>query len=376
MPGITMMIPILMALDAFPAAGRAEQRSLPSGPRVETLRISFNDETIKGFVLLIDSRTNSEKDADIQRGHPAGPVVVFFQGHGQRPDSTYGFSSRLAIMCRSGIAVVPVCDTPYGRDPRLHGNSGKDVILMEMVRFILARQNIFIEDFSSVPGMRVSINGSLPVIKKNAAGTKVILIGWSHGGILARRIAHAYPASICSLGQVCPAGYERWGGWGITGRFASESLRIFVRMGNGHTGQMMSSAWGLTKGITGDFFRSLPGAVLELNLGKAGRIFKDIQDCSAYCDSSSFRAAHLDRIAAIFGADDTCMDPMKQLGIENLSQVTTEDRLRFHKTFFADVRGSEQVSLRILPGSHLAPAIHSELYAKTLLADLGELAHP
>jgi hypothetical protein len=28
----------------------------------------------------------------------------------------------------------------------------------------------------------------------------------------------------------------------------------------------------------------------------------------------------------------------------------------------------------VLPGTHLAPVIHNELYSRTILADLGELA--
>lgn len=368
-----IVVPLLMTVCAFPSTGRAEQRCLPRMPAVETLCIGFNDETIKGYVLFIDSRTNPEKTTDVLRGHPAGPVLVFFQGHAQRPDDAYEFTSRLALMCRSGIVVVPVCDTPYGSDPGLHGDKGKDVVLMEMVRFILARQGLSVEGFVPMAGMPATIQDTHPVLEKDAASTRLVSVGWSHGGVLARRFAHAYPASVCSLGQVCPAGYEHWTPWGLTGRFASESLRIFAKMGNGHAAEALRSAWGFTRGFTGDFFRSVPGALVDLHPGRAGRIFKDIHDCCTYCDSASFRASHLDRIVVLFGAEDSCMDPVRQLGISDATRVTPEDLLRFRQNFFADVAEPGRLSLKILPGTHLAPVSHAGLYAGTLLADLGEL---
>ncbi len=363
-----------MTLCAFPSEATAEQRTLPAAPDVETLCINFNDEDIKGYVLLIDARTAQEKATDARQGHPAGPILVFFQGHAQRPDDAYEFTSNLAGLCRSGIVVVPVCDTPYGSDPLLYGDSGKDVILMDMVRFVLGRQGISVKDFTPISSKPVTVNGTKGDAGKDAAGTELVPIGWSHGGILARRFSHAYPGSVHSLGQVCPAGYEHWGPWGLTGRFALESLRIFARMGNGHAGQMMRSSWGFTKGFTGDFLRSLPGALIELHPAKAGRVFRDIRECSAYCDSSTFKVSHLDRAAVIFGADDSCMDPARQLGIEDTSRVTPDEELRFRQTFFADLPGTARLSLKILPGTHLAPVTHYELYARTLLADLSELA--
>ncbi len=374
---MTMMkivIPLLMTICAFPPAGRAELRPLPRVPDVETLSIGFNGETLKCFVLLIDCRTDREKTADSLRGQPAGPSLVFFQGHAQRPDDAYGFTSRLARMSRSGIVVIPVCDTPCGSDPGWHGDTGKDVVLMEMVRIALAREGLSVEEFKPITDMPVFINDPCPVTREGEAGTRLVSIGWSHGGILARRFAHAYPASVCSLGQVCPAGYEQWGPWELTGRFSLESLRIFARMGNAHAAEALGSAWGFTKGFTGDLFRSIPGALIGLNPGKAGRVFRDIHDCCTYCDSASYKASHLDRIAVLFAAGDSCMDPVRQLGIRDLSRMTSDDLLRFHRTFFGDVIEPERLSLKILPGTHMAPVSHAGLYAETLLAELGELA--
>jgi pimeloyl-ACP methyl ester carboxylesterase len=369
-----IVIPMLMAMTMVPAELMAQERSVPKDPRVESLSIGFNGEEIRGFLLCVDSRTGQEKQADAKRGSPAGPVLVFFHGHAQRPDDAYGFTSRLALLSRSGLVVVPVCDTPFGADPVFHGDSGKDIVLMEMVRYALARQGFAVAGFTQQTGIPVTVN-SVPVSSPTSSGcTMLVSTGWSHGGILARRFAHAHPGSVRSLGQVCPAGYERWSAWGLTGRFSYECLRIAAKMGDGHAGQTFSSAWGFTKGIAGDFFRSVPGAVIDLKPARLGRIFTDVGDCAAYTDSSFFMAAHLHRIAVIFGADDSCMDPRRQLGVEVTDGLRAEDSIRFARTFFADMPDPGRVSLRVLPGTHLAPASHSELYARTLLDDLGELS--
>jgi len=371
---IKIILPIFLAACTVHASGNASQRSVPSSPEVETLSIGFNDETIKGFCLFIDARTGEEKAADTLRGYPAGPVIVFFQGHAQRPDDAYEFTSRLALLSRSGMVIIPVCDTPYGAKSSFHGDKGKDVILMEMVRFMLAREGMSVRGFVPVTSMPVAVNSLNMAPENDNTGTRIVSIGWSHGGILARRFAHAYPSSVCSLGQVCPAGYEHWGPWGLTGRFALECLRITTKM-SGHTGQTLGSAWGFTKGFTGDFYRSITAAVVNLHPAKLLRIFKDIRDCSRYYDSTTFTASHLERIAVIFGRDDSCMSPQRQLGIKDPDSVTEDDLKRFSQAFYSDIKVTPGcLTLRVLPGTHLALVIHNELYSRTILSDLGELA--
>jgi hypothetical protein len=372
---IKVILPIILAACTVPASGNASLRSVPSSAEVETLSVGFNDETIKGFCLFIDARSGEEKAADLERGYPAGPVIVFFHGHAQRPDDAYEFTSRLALLSKSGMVIIPICDTPYGAKSSFHGDKGKDVILMEMVRFMLAREGMSVRGFVPVTSMPVAVNGlNMGPEENDNTGARIVSIGWSHGGILARRFAHAYPSSVCSLGQVCPAGYEHWGPWGLTGRFALESVRITTKM-SGHVGQTFGSAWGFTKGFTGDFFRSITAAAVNLHPAKLLRIFKDIRDCSRYCDSTTLAASHLEHIAVIFGRDDSCMSLERQLGIKDPDNVTEDDLKRFSRTFYSDIKVTPfRLTLRVLPGTHLAPVINNELYSRTILADLGELS--
>jgi hypothetical protein len=161
---------------------------------------------------------------------------------------------------------------------------------------------------------------------------------------------------------------------GITRRFAGESLRIVSRMGNGQSGQTLKSAWGFLR-VLRRSFPVCPGGGCNLHPGKLLRIFKDIKDCTVYCDSTKFTASHLERISVIFGRDDSCMSPERQLGIKDPDDITREDLQRFQTTFFSDVNMTDGIlKLRILPGTHLAPVTHNGQYARTLLADLGELA--
>ena len=372
-----MIIPMLITANAAPVPRDASSRSVPvHPPKVESFCIDFNDETIRGFCLFIDARTSEEKTRDAIQGSSAGPVIVFFHGHAQRPDVAYGFTSKLALLSRSGMVVIPVCDTPYGINPSLHGDRGKEVILMEMVRFVLAREGIAISGYSPINSMSVTIDGARLVSDKDMPGTRLAAVGWSHGGILARRFAHAYPSTVNWLGQVCPAGYEHWSAWKLTGRFAGEFIRISINIFKGQVAETLRSAWGFTKGFMGDFLRSIPSAAIHLDVGKMRRVGKDIKDCTLYCDSSRFSAAHVDRIVVIFGRDDSCMDPQRQLGIKDPDSVVQDDLNRFQETFFADVPEKDRIILRILKGTHLALVIHNDLYARTLLAGLGQIQEP
>jgi len=344
-------------------------RTLPSRPVVESFAVHFNGERIKGFGTVIDARTPGEKDADEKRGAPAGPAIVFFQGHAQRPDDAFDFTSRLAFLSRSGMVIVPVCDTPCGIDPALHGDSGKDVVLMEMVRSMLAGKGFSISGLTPVSGKVACINGMQLKAEQGNAGTSLVSVGWSHGGILARRFAHAYPGSVRWLGQVCPAGYGKWESLQLMVRFACESMRISRSAFPDNTSKALRSGWGFAKGFFGDLFRSFSSAVHDQDIKKAGRVARDIRDCTLYCDSSKFKAAHLRRIAVLFGRDDSCMNQWRQLGIKNPDHIGKEELERFQDTYFSDTVESGPVpELRIMPGNHLAPVIHSELYAGTLLS--------
>ena len=368
-----VILPITLAGCSSIIEYPSSARSVPEDAQVRNMSIAFNGEILRGSYLLIDSRSPAEKAGDAQRGHPSGLVIVFLHGHAQRPDDAFEFTSRLALLSSSGIVVIPVCDTPYGSDPSYHGDRGKDVILMEMVRHILAGEDMEVMGFEPINGMKVLVDGVNTNTCKYAMGVRIAAVGWSHGGILARRFAHAHKASVQSLGHVCPAGYEHWDAWGITARFAGESMRMALRMVNGHSAQTLKSAWGFIRGLAGDFFRSIPAAVLSLQPAKLLRIFQDISDCSIYCDSTKFAAYHLEHISVLFGRDDSCMSPARQLEIKDPDNITKEDFQLFHTRFFSDVKTTESLKLRIMPGTHLAPVIYNELYSKTVLADLKEL---
>ncbi len=365
---------MLDPMPGSPVLGRTTSSMPPSRPVVESFDVHFNGERIKGFGAVIDARTAVEKDADATRGAPAGPVLVFFQGHAQRPDDAYDFTSKLAVLRRSGMVVVPVCDTPCGGDPGLHGDSGKDVVLMEMVRFMLARQGISVSGYAPAEKEAAIVNGMQPN-EEQGMETHLAAVGWSHGGILARRFAHVYPQTVFWLGQVCPAGYGRWRALSLTGRFAVESVRISRSAFPDNTARALLSGWGFTKGFFGDLFRSVFSAVHDGEIRKAGRVARDIKDCTLYCDSARFRAAHLRRIAVLFGRDDSCMDQWRHLGIKDPDHVGREEMKSFQEKFYSDTADSVVLpDLRIMPGNHLAPVIHSGLYATTLLSLLDQIA--
>jgi hypothetical protein len=62
-------------------------------------------------------------------------------------------------MSRSGIVIVPVCDTPYGKDKDWRGDRGKDVVLMAIVRHVLQKEGIVIDGYKPLTDMTVAIEG-------------------------------------------------------------------------------------------------------------------------------------------------------------------------------------------------------------------------
>lgn len=370
-----IFLSMLLAVMVSPPV-RADERSIPRyPPAIQSLKVSFNSESLSACYLLLDARSPSERQADRTAGRLKGPVIVFFQGHAQRPSDAYAFTSKLALLSRSGIVVVPVCDTPYGREDTWRGDNGKDVVLMDVLRHALVLHGIRVNGYSPLGGKQGSIAGVSTDEGKCRVEADLLAVGWSHGGILARRFAHAYPDPVSGLGQVCPAGYEEQGPFNLAGRFALESLRISKLSASGHAGDTMKSAWGFTKGFVGDFARSLPGAARHAHPAKVFRVGKDIRDCSVTVDSTSFGLHGIEKIVVIFGESDTCMNPKRILGLSGRGDISGETRADFRQKYFADTLSHETaLSLEVLPGTHLAPVTHSDLYARTVLDRLGQLA--
>ena len=358
-------------------------RTSPPSPRggsprpfpVKTFRVSFNGETIRAYCLVIDARDGARRAGDRRGGSLEGPAAVFFQGHAQRPGDAREFTSALAGLGRSGVVVVPVCDTPFGTDPAWRGDDGKTVVLREVARAALAPHGIRVEGWQAFPAPPVFLDGK--PVEDGACDIKAGLaaIGWSHGGILARRFAHAYPGCVSALGQVCPAGYERVTPGRLTGRFILEALRISRLAAGSHSAQALRSTLGFVRGLTGDVARSFASAAASRFPARALRAFRDVRDCSLYCDSGNFGLEGLARIAVAFGEDDTCMSARRIAGAGRQEDVTSRVLEDFRQRYFSDApRG--RLGLHILPGTHLGPVTHSGIYARAVLGSLGELARP
>ncbi|HHO74894.1 MAG TPA: hypothetical protein ENN05_00495 [Deltaproteobacteria bacterium] len=357
----------------LPVVTSAGQRDMFEKPDTVCLRIGFNSEKINAYYLLLDARTSREKERDRNRKGLSGPVIVFFQGHAQRPSDAYAFTSRLAAGSKSGIVVIPVCDTPYGSDEAWRGDRGKDVVLMEVLKWALSSEGIEINGYGPVYEGDVLVNNVRVDSLHGGILSDIVCVGWSHGGILARRFAHAYQSSVIGLAQICPAGYEHWSPMHLTFRFMRESWKISGLGFKGHARDCLCSAWGFTRGFAGDFLRSVPSAVINLHAAKLCRVGRDIRDCSSYCDSPALRISMLGHLVVIFADQDTCMDARNILGCEDPQELTEEQILRFWDTYFSGIRALPvKRTLAVLPGTHLAPLTHSEIYADAVLENLGQ----
>lgn len=349
------------------------KRHVPSKPGMKKFKTTFNGETIRGNYLFLDARSLEEKAADRTGGRLKGPVMVFFQGHDQRPKDCYEFTKVLALNSFSGICIVPTCDTPYGDDPEWRGDRGKMVILMEAIRCLLDEDGVSLKGFSPITGMPLLINGKAPAPKPGNISAEICSIGWSHGGILAREFAANYPADVIGLATVCAGGYKKWKNPGeLLVRFALEAINSGVKTLTGKSPSAIGSAWGLTCGLAGDLSRSVTDSLFSGKPSKLARAYKDISDCARFMDESVAPVGGLKNIAVIFARNDSCMTPA-DYGIGDLDNPSDSDIASFWKRYYpSNPANGTILEFRILPGMHTAPATHSRLYAETVLSALGQ----
>jgi len=353
-------------------------RFVPNKPGMKSLKVRFNGETIKSFYTVIDARSPKQRAADKKRGHLAGDVVVFFQGHGQRPTDAYKFTSKVALKSKSGIVIIPVSDTPYGEDKDWRGDRGKDVILMEVVRHLLSEKGICIDGYRPVSDMPVYVNDKdmLKSMPPEGIHTRLLAVGWSHGGILARRFAHAYPDATPCLAHVCPAGYAQRGALRLVLGFGCESIHTSTLSLKGYAGDVFKAGWGITRGVTGDFIRAVPSAAIHLQPSKLCRPFRDIKECTLYCDDTNLPVHDIDNLVVIFGDRDSCMDVRKQAGISDPHEPSEVEVERFWSGFYPSaVSNRARLTFKVLPGMHLAPVIYSDIYSSAVLEGLGQLGN-
>jgi len=298
----------------MPQESASRIRSRLTRPHTGRLSIRFNQEKIKGFYNIIDARSPSEKSMDNDRGELAGPVIAFITGHGQRPADAWKFRNDLALKSKAGIVVVPVCDTPYGKNREWRGDRGKDVVLMAMIRHLVLKKQICLEGVRPLTDLDVKIFGGQPGSKEKVVSNRLAVVGWSHGGLLSRRLASAYPETITQMAQVCPAGYAKWkrGSVSMLTHFVGESLRLSSKLFSGHAPDVIQSGAGVLQGVSGDTVRGLGSALVNAEPDRMLRPIKDIKDASLYCDDANLPLRKIKRIIVIFAKHDTVMTDLEK----------------------------------------------------------------
>lgn len=367
------------------AAGSAEalyKRMRPQKINIQSVKIRFNDDYIGGDVLVIDARTPREKKRDAENHTLGGSVILFIQGHMQQPDDGLGFSTDLAMMSRSGIVVIPVMDTPYGRDSKWRGDSAKDVLLMELAQYALLQKDIHIDGYRRITVKKVAIS-PFKKYKQEAERipAKLSVVGYSHGGIISRRLAHLYPGIIVNLGQVCPAGYEKWGGRSCAAPIAGttniigEGIQLgFKGIFHGNGSHVFDAGSGFAKGCTYDFFQSVPSCIYgNFHAYKPFRWFRNGQDCTVYQTDKNYPVSALQNITVIFGQEDTMFE-LDNMGVKDLKKPTLKEKEAFWQKYYpGNVMKGSGLRLESLPGTHIGPYVHHRLYAKTLLEGMKEM---
>lgn len=371
---------VIITMQSSPAVS-VTPRVIPDMPVTDEFKIQFNGDSVKGFCLVLDFRTPEEKETDLKNKTLSGDVILFLHGHAQRADDGYVLTSKIAAWSKSGIVIIPVCDTPFGKKSEWRGDRGKDVILMEIARYELAKMQISVKNYKAVTDMPVTINNQ-PVVEPAAGSIQAELsvAGWSHGALLARRVAFAYPGSVNNLVQMAPAGYTYWGGEYCTGptclatSFGCESACIGLGVFRGEFTHINDAGWGVTKGLFGDTGRSCSSCIDgNLSFFKLFRGFKDTKECSLYADDSFFPLPGIRNITVIFARDDSLFEYDDHGGIKDPLNVTREESEKFFEKFYpASVKAGANCTLATLPGNHIGPIVNSDAYADMTLSTIGQ----
>ncbi len=357
------------------AADRPERLFSESG----AFSVRFNGDWLKSYYKFFDARSDTEKKENAQSGRLSGAAIIFFHGHAQRPDNADEFITSLVRNSKSGVLIIPVCDTPYGSDPAWRGDAGKDVILMEVVRRVFSTHGISLQNYKALASPKVEIEDADIRPSRKDITTPVLAMGYSHGAILARRCASRYPATVENLVQICPAGYIHWGdnscltGPKLFASFSWESMRIGTGYFKGEGMEVTSAGWGIVRGVGGDCLRSAGSCALGgFNPLKVGRPLRDIKECATLLDDTNFPVGHLKSITVLFGENDSLF-PYRAAGITDPKSVSPEEAVRFFQKFYPSaMKNGAHLSLKVLPGNHIGLQIYPNEYVATALTSAGE----
>jgi len=360
----------------------SQTRVIPSNIEVQKVKINFNGDCLNGFYRVIDARTDQEKEKNRNENKLSGEVITFFHGHLQRADDAKKLIDRLALNSKSGIVVVPITYTPFGKERKYRGDSGKDYILMEIIRHVLDKKGIAVANYSSISKKIVKINGKVVKNSKEAKSyieTLLVSVGWSHGGLLARRMVSRYPASFNNLVQIASAGFYSWGNKSclapgcVLMNFSWEGLGILGGVFRGEGSDIVGASWGITKGLVGDTLWSVPSCIWgNFHLFKPLRSYQDIQDVTDQLTDDNFPVLEVNNVIVLIAENDSLFSP------ENVTDINgkiTKDKLEPFWEKFYPVAKSNGVNLRfrVMPGNHLGPVIHYKKYCKEILEGTNQL---
>ncbi len=380
-----LFIVYILFLTAFAYAQDIEVkqvRVIPKNTSVQSVEIEFNGDYIKGSYRVVDARTEKEKEENRSSNKLYGPVITFFHGHLQRADDASVLIDELALKSKSGIVIVPISYTPFGKKQKYRGDKGKDYILMGIIRYALEKKGIDVEGYVPLSVDTVKINGKLveiPQTSDNYIKTTLLGMGWSHGGLLARRMVSRYPGAYTALAQMATSGYYDWGHKSciapscILMNFSWEGAGISLGLFRGEASEIFGATWGITKGFFGDTFRSVPSCIWgNFHPFKPLRSYQDVQDVTDVLTDKNFPVSQVSHIVVMLGESDDLFSAEDVTGIED---KITDDKLKlfWEKFYPSAVSNGAKFTFRVLPGNHIGPFVHYKKYAYEALKGTDQL---
>ncbi len=349
------------------------------------LDITFNGEKIQGLGFFIDRRTDEQKTRNAKEGCLDGDIILYLHGHGQQPKYGFNFTSLLAERSRSGIVFIPHVYTPFGAKQKWRGDKGKLVLLMEVTRFCLEKRGLHIANVKSVCDLPIKVEERKAPLNRGrndiSIACEITLVGWSHGGLLARRFANAYPDSVNNLAQVTPAGFESWGpkswaGLNLLANFMVEVGLISLMVFKGHIKHPLIAGVAIIRGTISDSLYAFVSLVKSQSFSpvKLARAYVDIQQCSTLMNDKNMPVTELSNIVVLFGEKDSVFEAKNALKGIDIKTESNSSRFLFEKFFPSAVANGTRCSFKVLPGNHIAPLTHAERYVEEVLLGTAQRA--
>ncbi len=285
---------------------------------------------------VIDARDDARRLKNKSENKLEGNLVVYLPGHMQPADAARELHTAIVRRSRAGVLWSVDIDPPIGGDPM------KAAALIQILRQE-ALGNLFEDPISAKKHFQVTI------------------VGWSHGGAEALRVAEMVPDMVDCVIALCTAGLDLLPTLRMIGLLPREVAwvtRDIYRKRFATLRPSLRFGLQLTRGFAADLARTRSPRRLVNDLRWVAK--KVVGPQYGYTGS----------VVILLGEHDVFFHWRRLLPDCVRVEDVSEHLEHYYRREFPNVRDFD---LRVLPGSHLSPELHAAEYSQNALESLDQM---